>query len=324
MTSKSAEEALKEKQLGNEAYKKRDFAEAHRHYDRAIELEPTSMALYSNKSATYFEEGNYDACVEQCTKAVEVGREQRADFAQIAKVYARIGNAYMKQDRLEDALIYLQKSVAEHRDPEVVKKHKQLETDLKEKQRQAYIDPAVSEEEKMKGNDFFKKGEYPNAMRHYNEAIKRNPENAVLYSNRAACYMKLVEFPRAVDDCDTCIKKDPKFIKAYIRKGAALVAMREFSRAQKAYEDALRVDPTNQEAMEGLRTCMQSNDEDPEKARERAMQDPEVQEILRDPGMRLLLEQMSQDPSAAREHLKNPEIFQKLMKLREAGIVQMR
>lgn len=43
------------------------------------------MALYSNKAATYFEEGNYDACIEQCTKAVEVGREQRVDFAQIAK-----------------------------------------------------------------------------------------------------------------------------------------------------------------------------------------------------------------------------------------------
>jgi len=323
MTSKTGE-AFKEKQLGNEAYKKRDFTEAHKHYDRAIELEPTNMALYSNKAATYFEEGNYDACVEQCTKAVEVGREQRADFAQIAKAYARIGSAYTKQGKLDEALHYLQKSVAEHRDPEVVKKHRQLETELKEKQRQAYINPELSEEEKAKGNNYFKKGEYPNAMRHYNEAIKRNPENAVLYSNRAACYMKLVEFPRAVEDCDTCIKKNPNFVKAYIRKGAALVAMREFSRAQKAYEDALRVDPTNQEAMDGLRNCMVSNDEDPEKARERALQDPEVQEILKDPGMRLLLEQMSQDPSAAREHLRNPDIFKKLMKLREAGIVQMR
>ena len=78
-------QALKEKQLGNEAYKKKDFAEAHKHYDRAIDLEPTNMAFYSNKAATYFEEANYDACIEQCTKAVEVGREQRADFAQIAK-----------------------------------------------------------------------------------------------------------------------------------------------------------------------------------------------------------------------------------------------
>jgi stress-induced-phosphoprotein 1 len=141
-----------------------------------------------------------------------------------------------------------------------------------------------------------------------------------------------MEFQRAIEDCDVCIKKEPKFsmglslllsnqicfflllpVKAYIRKGAALFAMREYSRAQKSYEDALMLDPQSKEALEGLSNCMRSNDEDPEKARERALQDPEVQEvwiwkkrkrseipvffkILRDPGMRLLLEQMSQDP----------------------------
>lgn len=40
--------------------------------------------------------------------------------------------------------------------------------------------------------------------------------------------------------------------------------------------------------------------------------------------MRLLLEQMSNDPGAVREHLQNPEIMQKLMKLREAGIIKLR
>ena len=84
-------------------------------------------------------------------------------------------------------------------------------------------------------------------------------------------------------------------VKAHIRKAAALFAMREYSRAQKSYEDVLVLDQNNSEAKEGLRNCYRSsNDEDPEKTREKALQDPEVQEILRDPGMRLLLEQMSQ------------------------------
>ena len=77
--------ALKEKELGNEAYKKKDFATALQHYDKAIELEPTNITFYTNKSAVYFEEGKYDECIETCNKAVDVGRENRSGFDLIAK-----------------------------------------------------------------------------------------------------------------------------------------------------------------------------------------------------------------------------------------------
>ncbi|TKR86655.1 hypothetical protein L596_011201 [Steinernema carpocapsae] len=318
------EKALEFKQLGNEHYKKREFEAAIENYEKAIEINPVNMTFYSNVAAVLFEQNKYDECIEKCLKAVEVGRENRADYTLIAKAFARIGNAYSKKGELKEALAYYGKSLSEHRDPELVKKQKQLEKDLKERERLAYINPELADQEKVKGNEFFKKGDYPSAMKHYNEAIKRNPEGAVLYSNRAACLTKLMEFSRALEDCETCIKLDPKFIKAYIRKGAALIAMHEFGKAQKAYEDALLIDPNNNEAQAGLRQCYQNNDESPEKARERALQDPEIQEILRDPSMRMMLEQMSQDPGAVREHLQNPEVMTKLMKLRNAGIIQMR
>src|SRR5688572_2451263 len=76
------------------------------------------------------------------------------------RAYARMGNAHVKMDQLNDALHCFEKSLSEHRDPEVVKKHKQLEKEVKEKEKLAYINPEISEVEKNKGNELFKKGLY--------------------------------------------------------------------------------------------------------------------------------------------------------------------
>lgn len=59
------------------------------------------------------------------------------------------------------------------------------------------------------------------------------------------------------------------------------MALKEYGKAASAYEMALTFDKNNQEARDGLVNAISSNDEDPEMARERALRDPEVQEILK-------------------------------------------
>ena len=72
--------ALSEKQLGNEAYKKKDFGLAISHYTKASELDPAEMTFLSNLAAVKFEQKEFQECVQLCQRAVDVGRENRADF----------------------------------------------------------------------------------------------------------------------------------------------------------------------------------------------------------------------------------------------------
>jgi len=323
MSDANREEAQKLKAEGNKAYQKRAFEKATQLYNQAIELEPTEITYYTNLAAVHFETKDYEKCIQICDKAIDVGRENRADFKLIAKALARKGNACKKVGKLEEAKKAFEKALTEHRTPEYRTSLSEVESLLKKAAEEAYVDPAISEQEKQAGNELFKKGDFGGAVGKYSEAIKRNPNDAKIYSNRAACYTKLMSFDLALADCEKAITLEPTFIKAYLRKAKVLQGMSQPSKASAAYEKVLEMDPNCSEAIEGYKNCSIQSHNDPEETRKRAMKDPEVQAILADPAMRMILEQMQSDPQAISEHLQNPEIARKFMKLRESGLISV-
>merc|ERR1719300_2170718 len=191
------------------------------------------------------------------------------------------GNSYKKLGKLEEAKKSFEKALTEHRTPEYRTALSEAESLLKKAAEEAYINPEISEQEKQAGNELFKKGDFGGAVKRYSEAIKRNPSDAKIYSNRAACYTKLMSFDLALADCEKAITLEPTFIKAYLRK-----------------EKVLEMDPNCSEGVEGYKNCSIQSHNDPEETRKRAMKDPEVQAILADPAMRMILEQMQSDPQA--------------------------
>jgi len=324
-----AEAALKEKEQGNVAYKSKNFPKAIEHYQAAIGLDPKEITFRSNLAAVHFEMKNYQECVRVCEKAVEVGRENRADFKLIAKAMFRMGNAHRRQGALKEAKTAFEKALTEHRTPDYRQALSEVESEIKKAEEAAYINPELADQEKLKGNECFKKGEWAQAVKFYSEAIKRNPKDAKIFSNRAACYTKLNAFDLTIKDCDTAISMEPTFVKAYLRKANVLKAMGQAKNAMEVYSKAMELDPNSDEAKAGYKDCavrMQSGGgggKDPEEVRKNAMNNPEVQQIMGDPAMRMILEQMQTDPQAVQEHLKNPAIMEKIMKLKDAGLISM-
>ncbi|KAG6481691.1 hypothetical protein ZIOFF_058310 [Zingiber officinale] len=330
-------EAQKEKEAGNAAYKKKDFETAIQHYTQSMELDDSDISYITNRAAVYLEMGKYEECIQDCDKAVERGRELHSDFKMIARALTRKGTALTKLAKTskdyEPAIETFQKALTEHRNPDTLRKLNDAERMKKELEQQEYFDPKLADEEREKGNELFKLQKYPEAVKHYTEALRRNPKDQRVYSNRAACYIKLGALPEGLKDTEKCIELDPSFSKGYTRKGAIQFLMKEYDKALETYQEGLKHDPNNQELMDGVRRCVEQINKtnrgeiSPEELKERqakAMQDPEIQSILTDPVMRQVLIDLQENPKAAQDHLKNPQVMHKIQKLVSAGIVQMK
>ncbi|CBY35511.1 unnamed protein product [Oikopleura dioica] len=327
------EEAKRAKAAGNDFYKKKDFENAIKNYKKAVELDPSEMIYVNNLATCYFEMAksgkvdNYDDCREYAQKAVDVGRENRADYKNIAKALKRIAMCFEKEKKFDDAIKWYNKSLSEHREKETLATVQKLEKQAKEAKRVSYFDETKAQEAKDKGNELFKKGQFPDAIKAYEEGLKRTADgDSKLLSNRAGCYSKLMEFHRAQKDCEEALKYKPDFVKCWIRKGAVLEAQKQLDNALESYRKAIELDPNAKEAQDGMNrvsSLKYAARNDPEQVKARAMNDPEIQAIMGDPSMRMILEQMQQNPQAAMEHMKNPDIAQKIQKLVDCGLISV-
>jgi tetratricopeptide (TPR) repeat protein len=75
---------------------------------------------------------------------------------------------------------------------------------------------------KQNGNKEFGKKNFAEARSLYDEAIALDPDNALLYSNRAAVDIELKEWSDALKDCENCLARDRTLAKAHYRKALAL------------------------------------------------------------------------------------------------------
>ncbi|KAL9104506.1 MAG: hypothetical protein Q9163_000537 [Psora crenata] len=328
---KAREEAESEKKLGTDNYKKRNFDVAIEHYDKAWDLHK-DITYLTNKSAAQFEKGDYEGAVETCKKAIEEGREVLADFKIIAKAFGRMGSSYEKLNDLPHAIENYQKSLTEHRTPDILNKLRAAEKAQLKTEKEAYINPEEAEKARELGGQKFKEADWPGAVEAYTEMIKRAPDDPRGYSNRAAALIKLMTFPGAVQDCDIAIQKDPKFIRAYLRKAQAYFAMKEYSKCSDVCAEAMKHDETGanyREIEQQQQKALQAQfagraGETEEQTMERIQKDPEIMGILQDPIMQSILQQAKTDPAALQEHMKNPDVRTKVQKLVMAGVIKTR
>ncbi|KAK9289192.1 hypothetical protein L1049_017666 [Liquidambar formosana] len=110
---------------------------------------------------------------------------------------------------------------------------------------------------KDKGNEFFKAGNYLKAAALYTQAIKLDPSNPTLYSNRAAAFLHLVKLSKALADAETTISLKPQWEKGYFRKGCILESMEKYDEALAAFQTASQYNPQSSEVSKKIKRLSQ-------------------------------------------------------------------
>ena len=320
------------KEEGNEHYKNKRFDKALAAYDAAIEIDPTNMSFLSNKAAVYFATKKYDECIDMCMKAVEVGKTNRAPFEDRAKALTRAGKAFQQKGDLARAIEMCQQAQLEHFDKATQRLLKTWELEKKKADAAAYLSDDKAEEAKQRGNEHFRNKEWAEAVKEYEEAVKRAPKNAAIRNNLAAALCKIMDFSGAQRQIETALDLDPQYVKAWARKGDIEMYMKEYHKAQESYKKGLMLDSENAACKEGLQKVLVAisygrqnmTDEEKKQQAAHAMADPEIQGILQDPVMQQVLRDLQENPKAGQAAMNDPSIRGRLNKLIAAGIIETR
>jgi len=95
------------------------------------------------------------------------------------------------------------------------------------------------------GNEQFVLKNYDEAIKHYTNAITLDPENAIYYSNRSACFAGKQLWKESMIDAEVSLLKDPSFIKAYYRLSIAQLELKLYDDAIQTLQTGLTKDPEN-------------------------------------------------------------------------------
>ncbi|KAI4886008.1 hypothetical protein NFI96_000955 [Prochilodus magdalenae] len=108
---------------------------------------------------------------------------------------------------------------------------------------------------KDKGDHFFRTGNYQAAVNAYDLAIKLNRSIPALFSNRAACHLKLRNLHKAIGDSSRALElltpavadNAAARLKAHVRRGTAFCELELYVEGLQDYQVALKIDPDNQD-----------------------------------------------------------------------------
>ncbi|KAG3110136.1 hypothetical protein PI124_g12056 [Phytophthora idaei] len=121
----------------------------------------------------------------------------------------------------------------------------QFKKDMEERQRSQEEKARTAERLKQKGNRFYKKKQYEEAIQSYMEALTASPFNVAVLANTAQCYLRLDQLDDCVEFCTRTLFVDENYVKALSRRATAWHRQEKLKEAADDMRKAFALDGEN-------------------------------------------------------------------------------
>ncbi|PCJ84389.1 MAG: hypothetical protein COA57_09320 [Flavobacteriales bacterium] len=183
---------------------------------------PNYWRAWNNIGQHYYQIGDYQKAVENYTKAMEV------DKWCPPVPYMWRGVVYLEHLKEVDKAISDFQKVLTFPNP---------------------ADPTQIDGRQNLGLAYYRKGDYDNAIKYYNEVLQRQPNRAKAYYLRGLVYGAKGENKNAVNDYSAAIQLQPNYEQAYLNRGALYTdKIAKYDLAVADFKNALRLNPNNIDA----------------------------------------------------------------------------
>ncbi len=224
----------------DEAYKKQaagDIEGALKAIDKAIELNPKEADLYRQRAQINRAAKDPKAAIADYTKAISLNPKDASSFYDRALLKEMIGDKKgAKQDMKQAENLY-----QEQGNKEGVKQAKEMQNLWEGKQ----VSSPRQDKDFIDGANAFNSGKYQEALNHWDNLIKKYPNDASAYYNSAITHAKLGNIEQAEKRYKEAIKHNPNMAEALDGLSSTLIGQGKVQEALPYIAQSLKINPEN-------------------------------------------------------------------------------
>lgn len=177
--------------------------------------------------------------------------------------------SFMDNDNVPEALNYLNEaiSILPNNSKAYYLKSQMLVSEKKNEDALSAVNTAIKLTSRPTSMDYYSRGQIfsslglmEDALKDYQEAIKKDPNNIDIYKDESDVLILLKRYDEAINVINIVLEKDNKDVDANIQKGFALFSLKKCVEATTYFNRALLQDPNNEALLGALPGILNSKD----------------------------------------------------------------